>query len=55
MSAIRDGLSQAPNAVYALVQTVLLQDEDAGIGSHRMPYTEHVDGTARQRARHIGR
>jgi len=24
---IRDGLSQAPNAVYALVQTVLVQDE----------------------------
>jgi hypothetical protein len=25
--------------------TLLLQDEDAGIGTHRMPYTEHVDGT----------
>jgi uncharacterized protein len=25
--AIRDGLSQAPNAVYALVQTALVQDE----------------------------
>ncbi len=26
-SAIRDGLRRAPNAVYALVQTVLIQDE----------------------------
>jgi FtsP/CotA-like multicopper oxidase with cupredoxin domain len=25
--------------------TLLLQDEDAGIGTHRMPYTEHVEGT----------
>ena len=25
--AIRDGLAQAPNAVYALVQTALVQDE----------------------------
>jgi hypothetical protein len=27
MAAIRDGLSRAPNALYPLVQTVLLQDE----------------------------
>jgi hypothetical protein len=26
--------------------TLLLEDEDAGIGTHRMPYTEHVDGAA---------
>jgi hypothetical protein len=25
--------------------TLLLQDEDAAIGTHRMPYTEHVEGT----------
>jgi hypothetical protein len=25
--------------------TLLLQDDDAGIGTHRMPYTEQVDGT----------
>jgi hypothetical protein len=25
--------------------SLFLQDEDAGIGTHRMPYTAHVDGT----------
>src|ERR1700751_666172 len=39
-SAIAQGLRSAPNAVYALVQTVLLQDEALKRANHRIEELE---------------
>ena len=62
--AIRDGLAQAPNAVYALVQTALVQDEALKSAHARIqeleassePATRTAPGRLpRQRARqHLG-
>ena len=43
--AIRDGLAQAPNAVYALVQTALLQDEALKQANARIQELESRLGT----------
>jgi hypothetical protein len=43
--AIRDGLAGAPNAVYALVQTVLVQDEALKRANDRL---QELEGTAPQ-------
>jgi hypothetical protein len=40
--AIRDGLARAPNAVYALVQTVLLQEEALKRANTRIEELEHA-------------
>src|SRR5882672_4050999 len=45
---IRDGLSQAPNAVYALVQTALVQDEALKRADMRIQELEAVAGAAGQ-------
>ncbi|MGN6462727.1 MAG: DUF2076 domain-containing protein, partial [Pseudolabrys sp.] len=45
--AIQDGLRQAPNAVYALVQTVLVQDEALKRADERIRQLEGgADGAA---------
>jgi uncharacterized protein len=41
-SAIAQGLRKAPNAVYALVQTVLLQDEALKRANHRIQELEQA-------------
>jgi hypothetical protein len=40
--AIREGLARAPNAVYALVQTVLLQDEALKVADQRIAEMEQA-------------
>lgn len=42
--AIRDGLARAPNALYALVQTALLQDEALRRANARIEELEHAAG-----------
>jgi len=44
-SAIMQGLRAAPNAVYALVQTVLVQDEALKRANHRIQELEAENGT----------
>ncbi len=41
-SAIQDGLRKAPNATYALVQTVLVQDEALKRANARIEEMEHA-------------
>ena len=48
--AIKDGLRQAPNAVYALVQTALLQEE--ALKQARRPHPAAGAGWRGRRARH---
>jgi hypothetical protein len=43
--AIAEGLSRAPNAVYALVQTVLVQDEALKRANARIQALEGADGS----------
>ena len=43
-TAIAQGLSRAPNAVYALVQTVLVQDEALKRANARIEELEHAVG-----------
>ncbi len=43
MSAIMQGLRSAPNAIYALVQTVLVQDEALKQAHHRIEELEAAD------------
>src|ERR1700761_8884540 len=43
MSAIMQGLRVAPNAIYALVQTVLVQDEALKQAHHRIEELEAAD------------
>lgn len=43
-AAIAQGLRNAPNAVYALVQTVLVQDEAIKLASHRIEQLEAANG-----------
>jgi len=40
--AIQDGLRKAPNALYALVQTVLVQDEALKRANARIEELEHA-------------
>ena len=47
MSAIMQGLRNAPNAVYALVQTALVQDEALKRADMRIQELEAAAGTAR--------
>ena len=46
--AISDGLRRAPNAVYALVQTVLVQDEALKRANHRIQELEGAHGSEQQ-------
>src|SRR3984893_14130653 len=48
VSAIADGLRKAPNSVYALVQTVLVQDEALRRAHERIQELE-ADGAGTQR------
>ena len=48
--AIRDGLAQAPNAVYALVQTALVQDEALKSANARIEELEAELGAAIRRS-----
>src|SRR5258705_639751 len=48
MSAIMQGLRNAPNAVYALVQTTLVQDEALKRADMRIQELEAVAGAAGQ-------
>src|ERR1700681_806252 len=43
---IREGLGRAPNSVYALVQSVLVQDEALKRASARIEELEHAAGGA---------
>jgi hypothetical protein len=43
---IREGLGRAPNAVYALVQSVLVQDEALKRANTRIEELEHAAGSA---------
>ena len=43
--AIREGLGRAPNAVYALVQSVLVQDEALKRANTRIEELEHAAGS----------
>src|ERR1700719_989122 len=43
---IREGLGHAPNAVYALVQSVLVQDEALKRANPRIEELEHAAGSA---------
>ena len=52
--AIRDGLSRAPNAVYALVQTVLLQDEALKVADQRIAELEDTLAQAQSGDRRSG-
>ncbi len=51
---INDGLRQAPNAVYALVQTVLVQDEALKRANARIHQLESEAGTGAEPARQGG-
>ena len=51
---IRDGLRQAPNAVYALVQTTLVQDEALKHANARIQELEAERGPASQAAQPPG-
>src|ERR1700761_2527238 len=53
MSAIMQGLRTAPNAIYALVQTVLVQDEALKQAHHRIEELEAAD-TAQPQANQGG-
>ena len=67
MSAIMQGLRKAPNAVYALVQTTLVQDEalkradsriqelEAAIGQQNQPQNQPADSSIRCATRFSGR
>jgi hypothetical protein len=44
--AIYEGLKRAPNAVYALVQTVLVQDEALKLADQRIRELENIAGDA---------
>src|ERR1700726_5174002 len=46
VAAINEGLRKAPNAVYALVQTVLLQDEALKRANARIEEFERAAGAA---------
>src|SRR5436309_7335762 len=48
LAAISDGLRRAPNAIYALVQTTLLQDEALKRAHTRIQELEGGDGDAQQ-------
>jgi uncharacterized protein len=52
--AIREGLARAPNAVYALVQTVLLQDEALKVADQRIAELEDALGQAQPGDRRSG-
>jgi hypothetical protein len=52
--AIRDGLRQAPNAVYALVQTALVQDEALRQANARIEELEAELGIGREPPRQSG-
>jgi hypothetical protein len=52
--AIRDGLAQAPNAVYALVQTALVQDEALKRADARIQELEAQLGTGNEPPRQGG-
>ena len=41
---IREGLARAPNAIYALVQSVLVQDEALKRANARIEELEHAAG-----------
>jgi len=43
--AIQDGLRKAPNALYALVQTVLVQDEALKRANARIEELEHAQAS----------
>src|SRR5256885_3109880 len=45
---IREGFRRAPNAAYALVQTVLLQDEALKAANAHIQQLEQATGTAQQ-------
>src|SRR5262245_32211586 len=47
---IRDGLRRAPNATYALVQTVLVQDEALKRANARIQELEEAHGTGQQQS-----
>jgi uncharacterized protein len=49
-AAIRDGLRRAPNATYALVQTVLVQDEALKRANARIQELEEAHGTGQQQS-----
>src|SRR3954454_13281461 len=49
-AAINQGLRRAPNAVYALVQTVLLQDEALKRANSRIQELESADAPAENRS-----
>src|SRR3979490_3170383 len=51
---IRDGLRQAPNAPYALVQTVLVQDEALKRANARIQELEGAAQTARRDSSFLG-
>jgi hypothetical protein len=50
VAAINEGLRKAPNAVYALVQTVLLQDEALKRANARIQELEAHDGPEQQQS-----
>src|ERR1700704_668482 len=52
--AIKDGLRQAPNAAYALVQTVLVQDEALKRADARIRQLEAGPGIGAEPARPAG-
>src|SRR3954452_6660243 len=52
--AIKDGLRQAPNAVYALVQTALVQDEALKRADARIQELENALGMNNEPARPAG-
>jgi hypothetical protein len=52
--AIRDGLNQAPNAVYALVQTALVQDEALKRANDRIQELEDQLGSGQEPPRQGG-
>jgi uncharacterized protein len=52
--AIREGLARAPNAVYALVQTVLLQDEALKVADQRIAELEDALAQAQAGDRRSG-
>jgi uncharacterized protein len=52
--AIRDGLARAPNAVYALVQTALLQDEALKVADQRIAEMEEALAQAEPTERRSG-
>ena len=54
-AAIADGLRQAPNAVYALVQTVLLQDEALKRANARIQELEQAHAPAADAVRRLPR